>query len=353
MRAWQVAPTFSASSAPPAGLSAAGGRIEVPGLPDPALAVGLDLLVPGDVQPVPGAAAGSELSGFDPVVDDAGAAAEPAGGFGDADLAAVGRGERGRGERAGAGGPAQVGGLGDPGAAAGLGLGVPGDAEPAGRAAAGGQLPGVDPVVDDAGAAAQPPGGLGHGDLAGAAGIRDRDLVGVADPLDRVDVEFPAVAGAVSGGIQPGGQLVVAGSRPELSGELDGGGRVRRAVPGWTGLSMVSSSVAPVCQRIPIRALPRSGSGSTVTSAIRVRSSRLRSLALVVGAFHRPGRSAASFSRSSRLGSGGSVSWAACSACSAWARAASLASQRASRERATSRFSGSTAQNARSARSAS
>src|ERR1019366_4394161 len=47
-------------------------------------------------------------------------------------------------------GPAQVGGLGDPGAAAGLGLGVPGDAEPAGGAAAGGQLPGVDPVVDDA-----------------------------------------------------------------------------------------------------------------------------------------------------------------------------------------------------------
>src|SRR5258705_91424 len=96
------------------------------GSPGPALAVGLDLLVPGDVQPVPGAAAGGELPGFDPVVDDAGAAAQPAGGFGDADLVAAGSGERGGGKRAGAGGPAQVGGLGGPGAAAGLGLGVPG-----------------------------------------------------------------------------------------------------------------------------------------------------------------------------------------------------------------------------------
>ena len=65
----------------------------------------------------------------------------------------------------------------------------------------------------------------------------------------------------------------------------------RRAVPGWTGLPAVSSLVAPVCQRIPIRTLLRSGSGSKVTSAIRVRSSRLRSLALVVGAFHKAGRS--------------------------------------------------------------
>ena len=92
-------------------------------------------------------------------------------------------------------------------------------------AAAGGQLPGVDPVVDDAGAAAQPPGGLGHGDLAGAVGIGDRDLVGVADPLDRIDVEWPAVASAVPGGVQPGDQLVVAGGRPEPFDELDRGGR--------------------------------------------------------------------------------------------------------------------------------
>ena len=183
----------------------------MPGLADAAAALCLDLVVPGDVQPVPGAATGAELPGFDPVADDPGAAAELAGGLGDADLAAGGSGERGRGERAGTGGPAQVDGLGDPGAAAGLGLGVPGDAEPAGRAAAGRQLSGVDPVVDDAGAAAQPPGGLSYGDLAGAVGIRDRDLVGVADLLDRIDVEWPAVASAVPGGIEPGDQLVVAG----------------------------------------------------------------------------------------------------------------------------------------------
>src|SRR6266568_1911435 len=205
----------------------------MPGLADAAAAFRLDLVVPGDVQPVPGTAAGGQLPGFDPVVDDAGAAAELAGGFGDADLAAVGSGERGCRERAGAGGPAQVGGLGDPGAAAGLGLGAPGDAEPAGGAAAGGQLPGVDPVVDDAGAAAQLPGGLGHGDLAGAVGIRDRDLVGVADPLDRIDVEWPAVAGAVPGGIEPGDQLGVAGGRPEPSDQFDGGGR---GSPGGAGV---------------------------------------------------------------------------------------------------------------------
>ena len=81
--------------------------------------------------------------------------------------------------------------------------------------------------------------------------------------------------------------LLVAGPS-RLTSSMAAGG-VRLAVPEWAGLSMVSSSVAPVCQRIPIRALLRSGSGSTVTSAIRVRSRRLRSLALVVGAFHRAG----------------------------------------------------------------
>ncbi len=120
------------------------------------------------------------------------------------------------------------------------------------------------------------------------------------------------------------------------------GDGLRLAVPGWTARATRSSSVAPVCQRIPIRTLAWSGSGSTVTSAIRVRSSRLRSLLLVAGACHSPGRSAASFSSSARPGSGGSASRAASSACSASARAASLASQRASRLRATSRFSGST-----------
>src|SRR6516225_11401553 len=131
------------------------------------------------------------------------------------------------------GGGVEVPGLLDPALAVGLDRLVPGDAEPAGGAAAGGELPGVDPVVDDAGAAAQPSGGLGHGDLAGAVGIRDRDLVGVADPLDRIDVEWPAVAGAVSGGIEPGGQLVVAGGRPEPFDQFDGG--VWRA-PGGAGV---------------------------------------------------------------------------------------------------------------------
>src|ERR1017187_119784 len=139
----------------------------------------------------------------------------------------------GAGEVGGAGGPARGGGLLDPAAAAGLGPGVPGDAESAGGAAAGGQLPGVDPVVDDAGAAVQLPGGLSHGDLAGTVWIRDRDLAGVADPLDRIDVERPAVAGEVPGGIQPGDRLVVAGARPEPLDKLDGGGR---GAPGGAGV---------------------------------------------------------------------------------------------------------------------
>jgi hypothetical protein len=78
----------------------------MPGLADAAAALCLNLVVPGDVQPVSGAAAGAELPGFDPVVDDPGAAAELAGGLGDADFVAGG-GERGCRERAGTGGPAQ------------------------------------------------------------------------------------------------------------------------------------------------------------------------------------------------------------------------------------------------------
>ncbi len=87
--------------------------------------------------------------------------------------------------------------------------------------------------------------------------------------------------------------------------------------------------------------------------AITVRSSRLRSLWLVVGACQSPGRSAVIFSSSARPGSVGSVSRVAASACPASARAASLASHRVSRLRAASRLSGSTAWKARSARSAS
>jgi hypothetical protein len=114
---------------PSAGLGLAGRRVEVAGLLDPGTASGLDLIVPGDVQPAAVAAAGGELAGFDPVVDDIGAAAELVGGFGDADLA-VGGGRGRGGQRARAGGAAQTGRLGDQFLAAGADLVVPGDAQP-------------------------------------------------------------------------------------------------------------------------------------------------------------------------------------------------------------------------------
>src|SRR5262249_17908470 len=80
---------------PPAGLGLAGGRVEVAGLLDPGAAFGLHLFVPGDVQPAALAAAGGELAGVDPGVDDVGAAAELVGRFGDADLAVSGGGAGG------------------------------------------------------------------------------------------------------------------------------------------------------------------------------------------------------------------------------------------------------------------
>lgn len=87
--------------------------------------------------------------------------------------------------------------------AAGADLVVPGDAEPAAVATAGGQLPGVDPVVDDGGAAAQQAGGLGGADLAVGVGSWGGDVVGVADPLDGLNVERAAVPGGQPGGVQP------------------------------------------------------------------------------------------------------------------------------------------------------
>src|SRR5207302_702267 len=134
------------------------------------------------------------------------AAAELVGGFGDADLA-VGGGRRRGGQRARAGGAAQAGGLGDQFLAAGADLVVPGDAEPGALAAAGGQLPGVDPVVDDGGAAAQQAGGLGGADLAVGVAGRGGDVVGMADPLHGLDVERAAVPGGQPGGVQQAGQL--------------------------------------------------------------------------------------------------------------------------------------------------
>jgi hypothetical protein len=46
----------------------------------------LDVGVPGDAEPVAGASAGVQLTGLEPVVDDASAAPELAGGLGDAEL---------------------------------------------------------------------------------------------------------------------------------------------------------------------------------------------------------------------------------------------------------------------------
>src|SRR6266566_5454135 len=115
------------TAASPARPGLAGRRVEVAGLLDPGAASGLDLVVPRDVQPAGLAAAGGELTGADPVVDDMNAAAEPVGGFGDADLA-VGSRRGGRGQRARARGAAQAGGLGDQFLAAGADLVVPGDA---------------------------------------------------------------------------------------------------------------------------------------------------------------------------------------------------------------------------------
>src|SRR5438045_1321944 len=56
---------------------------------------------------------------------------------------------------------------------------------------------------------------------------------------------------------------------------------------------------------MPMMAWSSSAPGSTITSAIRVRSSRLRSRGLVLGARHSPGRSAAIASSRSWSGDGG------------------------------------------------
>src|SRR6185437_15243964 len=106
-----------------------------------------------------------------------------------------------------AGAGAEVAGCGDALAACGLGGAVPGDAEPVSWSAPGGELPGLDPVVDDAGAAAQLAGRVGDADLAVGVGCRGGDAVGVADPLDGLDVEWAAVPGRQSGGVELRGQF--------------------------------------------------------------------------------------------------------------------------------------------------
>jgi len=77
---------FRAGSAA-AGRGAPGCGVEVPGCGDAVAAGGPDRVVPGDAEPVSRAAPRVELPGLDPVVDDTGTAAKPAGGLGDADLA--------------------------------------------------------------------------------------------------------------------------------------------------------------------------------------------------------------------------------------------------------------------------
>src|SRR5260370_27521877 len=130
------------------------------------------------------------------------------------------------------GGRVEVPGAGDAGTAVRLGGRGPGDAQPAAWAAADVQLPGFDPVVDNAGAAAEPAGGFGDADLGAAAGRGAGDLVGVADPLDGFDVEGAARAGAGSALGEQGDQVGVAGDGAEVAGQPRGsagrgGGRSR------------------------------------------------------------------------------------------------------------------------------
>ncbi len=76
-------------------------------------------------------------------------------------------------------------------------------------------------MVDDAGAAAEPLSGLGRGDLAGSIRCRRGDLVSVADPLDGLDVERPAVAGGQPGGVQLFGQPGCGSDRAKVPDNLD------------------------------------------------------------------------------------------------------------------------------------
>jgi hypothetical protein len=117
--------------------------------------------------------------------------------------------------------------------------------------------------------------------------------------------------------------------------------------------SAVSCSLAPDRQQTPMRTVSGPAPGRMVMSAIRVRSSRLRSRSVVVGADHSWPKVVTAASSSARGGSGALAAVTVVSAASAAASSWSLASSRASRVRATSRFSGSQARRARSARPAS
>jgi hypothetical protein len=88
------------------------------------------------------------------------------------------------------------------------------------------ELPGLDPVVDDAGAAAELAGGVLDADLPVVDGGRGRDAVDAADPLDGLDIEGAARACKVSVLAEDGDEVVVAGGGPEAADQLGGrGGR--------------------------------------------------------------------------------------------------------------------------------
>src|SRR5712691_9887274 len=129
----------------------------------------------------------------------------------------------------------EVPGAGDAGTAIRLGGRGPGDAQPAAWAAADVQLTGFGPVVDDAGAAAEPAGGFGDADLGAAVGRRAGDLVGVTDPLDGFDVERAARAGAVSALGEQSDQVGVAGDGTEFADQPGGRGRRGGRYPGGAG----------------------------------------------------------------------------------------------------------------------
>ena len=134
--------------------------------------------------------------------------------------------------------------------------------------------------------------------------------------------------------------LVRSWARRLISSTVSGGVRVASLT--LAGRWIVCCSAAPVRQRIPTETSRLAGWEVIVTSAIRARSSRLRSFSDVLSAAQSAGTSRASASSCSREGSGAG---AVCSASSASASASSrsLCSQRVSTLRATRRFSGSQA----------
>src|SRR5260221_1248844 len=118
----------------------------------------------------------------------------------------------------------EVPGLADPGAAFCLDPFVPGDVQPADRAPADGELAGVDPVVDDPGAAAELVGGFGDADLPFCGrrwrgGQRARagspaQAGGLGDPLVAARLDF-----VVPGDAEPA-VLAAAGGQPGRVGSL-------------------------------------------------------------------------------------------------------------------------------------